>query len=436
MSNATTQDSVEALVDSFHPEPGEFIPGESEIWPTGAVISREDRVALVTAALNAQIAHGQNAARLERGLSRRVGVRKTCLTNSGSSANLLALSSLTSKDRGAKRLTPGDEVITVAAGFPTTVNPILQNGLVPVYVDIDIPTYNARVEDIESAIGPKTRAIMLAHTAGNPYAVREVKELADRHGLFLVEDNCDALGSLYEGQPTGSFGTLSTLSCYPAHHITMGEGGAVFTNDVRIARTVESLRDWGRDCWCPPGESDTCHKRFQFTLGDLPEGFDHKYIYSNIGYNLKATDIQAALGYSQLSRFDTFAEARRRNWRLLREGLDGTPGLILPEPTPGSDPCWYGFVITVAEDSPFSAAALIDHIEDANIRTRRLFGGNLLRHPAYTDTPRRIAMPLENTDRVMNNTFHIGVYPGITEEMVAYMVDTIRTFPAISRKAA
>ncbi|MEO3811072.1 lipopolysaccharide biosynthesis protein RfbH [Sphaerisporangium sp. B11E5] len=405
-----------------------FVPGVSEVWPTGAVHDVEDRVALVEAALELRVAAGTRARKFESVFARKMKRRKALLTTSGSSANLLAVSALTSHRLQDMRLRPGDEVITVAAAFPTTVNPILQNGLVPVFVDVELGTYNPTVDMVAAAIGPKTKAIMIAHTVGNPFDVVDMADLAAQHELFLIEDNCDAVGSFYDGEPTGTFGDLATVSFYPAHHMTMGEGGCVLTSNVVLARIVESLRDWGRDCWCEPGESNTCLKRFSYQMGTLPEGYDHKYIYSHVGYNLKATELQAALGLSQLNKVDDFCATRRRNWRRLREGLDGVPHLIMPVATPRSDPSWYGFVITVEPSAPFAAAELIDFLENRKIGTRRLFGGNLLRHPAYTDVPHRVVGDLTNTDIIMTQTFHVGVYPGLTDEMIDYVVSSIKEF--------
>ncbi|WP_204070557.1 lipopolysaccharide biosynthesis protein RfbH, partial [Sphaerisporangium krabiense] len=360
--------------------------------------------------------------------ARKMKRRKAHLTTSGSSANLLAVSALTSPKLQEMRLRPGDEIITVAAAFPTTVSPILQNGLVPVFVDVELGTYNPTVEKVAAAIGPKTKAIMIAHAVGNPFDVVDMAALADEHDMFLIEDNCDAVGSFYDGEPTGSFGDLSTVSFYPAHHMTMGEGGCVLTSNLALSRIVESLRDWGRDCWCEPGESNTCLKRFSYQMGTLPAGYDHKYIYSHVGYNLKATELQAALGLSQLNKVDDFCAARRRNWRHLREGLEGTRHLILPVATPRSDPSWYGFVITVDPAAPFQASELIAFLEDRKIGTRRLFGGNLLRHPAYMEQPHRVVGELTNTDIITTQTFHVGVYPGLTDEMIEYVVSSIKEF--------
>ncbi|MBZ3907943.1 MULTISPECIES: lipopolysaccharide biosynthesis protein RfbH [Streptomyces] len=407
---------------------GGFVPGTTEIWPSGAVLDEDDRAALVEAALDMRIAAGPASKKFESAFARLLGRRKAHLTNSGSSANLLALTSLTSHTLGERRLRRGDEVITVAAGFPTTVNPIVQNGLVPVFVDVELGTYNTTAERVARAIGPKTRAIMIAHALGNPFEVAEIAQLAEEHDLFLVEDNCDAVGSTYQGRLTGTFGDLTTVSFYPAHHLTMGEGGIVVTSDLKLARVVESLRDWGRDCWCEPGKNNTCFKRFEYQMGTLPQGYDHKYIFSHVGYNLKATDLQAALGLTQLTKLDGFIEARRRNWRRLREGLDGVPHLLLPEPTPGSDPSWFGFVVTVDPEAPFHRSELVDFLENRKIGTRRLFAGNLTRHPAYIDQPHRVVGDLTNSDIVTEHTFWVGVYPGLTDEMLDYVIASVKEF--------
>ncbi|MGW0499681.1 lipopolysaccharide biosynthesis protein RfbH [Streptomyces sp. NPDC003007] len=420
-------------VRKYHQETAqerEFVPGTTEIWPSGAVLDESDRTALVEAALEMRIAAGRSSRKFESAFARRLKRRKAHLTNSGSSANLLAVSALTSHVLEDRRLRPGDEVITVAAGFPTTVNPILQNGLVPVFVDVDLTTYNATADRVAAAIGPKTRAIIIAHALGNPFPVTEIAQLAEEHDLFLIEDNCDAVGSLYDGKLTGSFGDMTTVSFYPAHHLTMGEGGCVLTSNLSLARIVESLRDWGRDCWCEPGENDKCLKRFQYQMGTLPAGYDHKYIFSHVGYNLKATDIQAALGLTQLAKLDDFIDARKRNWRRLRDGLDGIPGLLLPEATPRSEPSWFGFVLTVDPGAPFSRAELVAFLEDRKIGTRRLFGGNLTRHPAYIDQPHRIVGELTNSDIITDQTFWIGVYPALTDEMLDYVTASIKEFVA------
>lgn len=418
-------------VRKYHQEQknGRFVPGVTPILPSGAVLDEDDRVALVEAALDLRIAVGPTARKFEGAFARYLGLRKAHLVNSGSSANLLAVSALTSPKLAEARLRPGDEVITVAAGFPTTVNPIVQNGLTPVFVDVELGTYNTTVERVEEALSPRTRAIMIAHTLGNPFPVAELAQLATDRELFLIEDNCDAVGSTYGGRLTGTFGDLATVSFYPAHHITSGEGGCVLTSSLDLARIVESLRDWGRDCWCEPGEDNKCLKRFDYHLGELPLGYDHKYIFSHVGYNLKATDIQAALVYSQLNRLPEFGAARRRNWRLLREGLDGLPGLLLPTPTPNSDPSWFGFVITVLPDAGFTRSELVTFLESRQIRTRRLFGGNLTRHPAYSgEVGFRVVGDLRNSDTITEHTFWIGVYPGITGEMLTYMIESIVEF--------
>jgi NDP-hexose-3,4-dehydratase len=418
------------LVRKYHQEitSDEFVPGTTPVLSSGAALDEEDRVALVEAALDMRIAAGVSARTFERKFARFLGLRKAHLTNSGSSANLLALSALASPALEDRRLRPGDEVVTVAAGFPTTVNPIYQNGLVPVFVDVEMGTYNTTPERVEAAIGPRTRAIMIAHALGNPYAVAEIADIAQRHGLFLVEDNCDAVGSTYRGQLTGTFGDLSTVSFYPAHHITTGEGGCVLTSNLALARIVEQLRDWGRDCWCEPGEDNTCRKRFDYQLGTLPHGYDHRYIFTHVGYNLKATDLQAALGLTQLAKLPDFGEARRRNWQRLREGLDDLPGLLLPSPTPDADPSWFGFVITVRDDAPFTRTGLVSFLESRKIGTRRFFGGNLTRHPAYLDLPYRVSGDLTNSDRITEHTFWVGVYPGLTTSMIDYTIESIREY--------
>ncbi|GAA3873873.1 lipopolysaccharide biosynthesis protein RfbH [Streptomyces sp. NPDC003631] len=427
------KDRILEEVRTYHQEVSperEFVPGTTEIWPSGAVLEEADRMALVEAALDMRIAAGTSSRKFESAFARRLKRRKAHLTNSGSSANLLAVSALTSHTLEDRRLRPGDEVITVAAGFPTTVNPILQNGLIPVFVDVDLTTYNATADRVAAAIGPRTRAIIVAHALGNPFEVAEIAQLAQEHDLFLIEDNCDAVGSLYDGKLTGTFGDMTTVSFYPAHHLTMGEGGCVLTSNLALARIVESLRDWGRDCWCEPGENDRCMKRFKYQMGTLPAGYDHKYIFSHVGYNLKATDIQAALGLAQLAKLDSFIEARQRNWRRLREGLDGVPGLLLPEATPRSEPSWFGFVITVDPEAPFGRAELVDFLESRRIGTRRLFAGNLTRHPAYIDQPHRIVGELANSDVITEHTFWIGVYPALTDEMLDYVTASIKEFVA------
>lgn len=437
----TIKAAILAQVVQYHDQafaPLPFVPGESAVPVSGRTFDADDLKHLTEATLDFWLTTGRFASQFESELARYVGTRYSLLCNSGSSANLLAVTALTSPSLGPERLGPGDEVITVAAGFPTTVNPIIQNGLVPVFVDIGLGTYEVDVSGVEAAIGPRTRGIALAHTLGNPFDLGAIAALAAKHDLWLVEDNCDALGSRYRGELTGTFGDVATVSFYPAHHITMGEGGSVLTNSPRLKTIVESFRDWGRDCWCAPGKADTCGKRFDWQLGDLPHGYDHKYIYSHIGYNLKATDMQAAVGVSQLKKLPAFIAARQRNWQRLREGLSALAEfLILPEPTPGSEPSWFGFALTVRPSAPFSRAALIRHLEGRKIGTRLLFGGNLLRQPAYRDVPRRVVGDLANTDLVMTNTFWIGVYPGLTDIMIDYVVDTVATFVrSATREAA
>lgn len=409
--------------------PKPFVPGETPVPVSGRVFDSDDLVYLVDAALDFWLTMGRYAEQFEHEFARFVGVRNAILCNSGSSANLLALSALTSPKLGKLRLQPGDEVITVAAGFPTTTNPIIQNRLVPVFLDIEIGSYNIDVRYLKEAIGSRTRAVMLAHTLGNPFNVDAVVELVRCHDLWLIEDNCDALGSTYEGRLTGTFGHLATVSFYPAHHITMGEGGCVLTDQPILKTLVESFRDWGRDCWCDPGKVNTCGKRFEWQLGDLPYGYDHKYIYSHIGYNLKLTDMQAAVGVAQLKKLSNFIEARKRNWQLLYEGLKPLEEfLVLPQATPKSDPSWFGFLITVREEAPFTRNDLTRYLEAHKIGTRPLFNGNLTRQPAYRDVSYRVVGDLTNTDAAMNQTFWVGVYPGLSTEMIQYVLDTFYAF--------
>jgi len=406
-----------------------FVPGQSPIVYAGRVFDAEELVSLVDSSLDFWLTTGRYAHRFELAFARHLGVRHAMLCNSGSSANLLALSALTSPKLEGRRLRPGDEVITVAAGFPTTVNPIVLNRLVPVFLDIDLGTYNIDVSRLEEAVGPRTRAVMIAHTLGNPFNLDAVLDVAKRHDLWFVEDNCDALGATYRGKLTGSFGDLGTASFYPAHHITMGEGGCVVTSDPMLKVLVESFRDWGRDCWCDPGKENTCGKRHEWQLGQLPCGYDHKFIYAHVGYNLKMTDMQAAVGVAQLAKLGSFVEARRRNWRRLREALARYEEfLLLPSPTPSSDPSWFGFIITIRPDAPFTRSELIRFLEGRRIATRLLFGGNLTRQPAYLDVEHRVVGSLTNSDVVMNQTFWIGVYPGLTDGMMAYILETFEDF--------
>ncbi|HIP72597.1 MAG TPA: lipopolysaccharide biosynthesis protein RfbH, partial [Anaerolineae bacterium] len=420
------------LVEEYYQEAfatDEFTPGETAVPVSGRVFDATEMVNLVDSSLEFWLTTGRYAAQFEREFARMMGVRHAMLCNSGSSANLLSLSALTSPRLGEKALQPGDEVITVAAGFPTTVNPIVQNRLTPVFLDVELGTYNIDVSYLEEAVSAKTKAIMVAHTLGNPFDLDAVLAVAQKHDLWFVEDNCDAVGSLYNGRLTGSFGHLASVSFYPAHHITMGEGGCVLTNHARLKKIVESFRDWGRDCWCAPGAADTCGKRFDWQLGDLPQGYDHKYIYSHIGYNLKMTDMQAAVGVAQLQKLPQFTESRKRNWQILHEGLRPyAEHLILPEATPGSDPSWFGFLITVRPSAPFTRRELIQYLEERHIATRLLFGGNLTRQPAWQNIPYRTVGDLTNTDIVMNQTFWIGVYPKLTPEMLDYVLAVFAEF--------
>lgn len=406
-----------------------FLPGETPIPASGKVLDGADLRNLVDASLDAWLTTGRFNDAFEARLASFLGVRRALTTNSGSSANLLALSALTSPALGSRALRPGDEVIGVAAGFPTTVNPVLQNGLVPVLLDVDLPTYNIRAETIEAAITSRTRAIMLAHTLGNPFDLDAIVRLKEKYGLWLIEDCCDALGSTWHGRRVGSFGDLGTLSFYPAHHITMGEGGAVFTSDPELARIVESFRDWGRDCYCPPARENTCGKRFNWKLGSLPHGYDHKYIYSHAGYNLKITDMQAAVGLAQLDKAEEFIAARRRNFAHLRTRLASVAEFVmLPEATPGSDPSWFGFPMTLRENAGVARVDLLTYLDQYRIGTRLLFAGNLTRQPYFRGVKYRAPQPLENTDTVMERTFWVGVHPGLTTEMLDYVAERVELF--------
>jgi len=419
---------VEQFYEAEHNQ-ADFQPGETEVPVSGRVFNEEELINLVDASLDFWLTTGRYADQFEKEFARTMGMRHAMLCNSGSSANLLALSALTSPKLEDRQIKPGDEVITVAAGFPTTVNPIVQNQLVPVFLDIDLKTYNVSVAHLQEAISDRTKAIMMAHTLGNPFDLETVTAVANQHDLWLIEDNCDAVGSMYNGRITGSFGHLSTVSFYPAHHITMGEGGCVLTNYGRLKKLVESIRDWGRDCWCAPGVANTCGKRFDWQLGDLPSGYDHKYIYSHIGYNLKMTDMQAAVGVAQLRKLPEFTHIRKRNWRHLYNGLQAFEEfLILPEATPNSDPSWFGFLITVKEEAPFSRNDLVRFLDERQIATRLLFSGNLTRQPAYQHVNFRVVGDLNNTDIAMNNTFWIGVYPKLTLPMLDYVLETFTEF--------
>ncbi len=417
--------------------PPEFAPGD-KIPYGGRVFDDREITNLVDSALTFWLTAGDYAARFEKDLAGFLGVRHCSLTNSGSSANLLAFTALTSPALGPRRIRRDDEVITVAAAFPTTVAPIVQAGAVPVFVDVTIPSYNIDPAALERALSPKTRAVMAAHTMGNPFDLGAVKRFCDAHGLWLIEDNCDALGSryLYDGRWrfTGTIGDLGTSSFYAPHHMTTGEGGAVYTDDPLLNQVVESLRDWGRDCRCPSGHDDTCGRRFGQRLGELPPGYDHKYVYSHLGYNLRATDMQAAVGCAQMEKLPGFVAARKRNWRILHDGLsDLASHYVLPEPAPDSDPSWFGFALSVKDDAGFSRDAVVRHLESRGIQTRMLFAGNLLKHPCFDDLRAsgagyRVAGDLKETDRIMNWTFWVGVYPGLTKEQLAFMVESFHAF--------
>jgi CDP-6-deoxy-D-xylo-4-hexulose-3-dehydrase len=416
--------TAEYFAEAFPPR--DFAAGESAVPVSGKVIDASDIQAVVDSALDSWFTTGRFAKDFERKLARFVGVRSASLVNSGSSANLLAVSALTSPKLGNRQLKPGDEVITVAAGFPTTVNPIIQNRLVPVFLDVTLPTFEVDVTQLEAALSPRTRAIILAHTLGNVFDAETVAAFARKHNLWLIEDCCDALGSTLNGKNVGTFGDIATVSFYPAHHITMGEGGAVLTNQPALQVLIDSFRDWGRDCWCDPGNDNTCGKRFEWQLGSLPCGYDHKYTYSHIGYNLKATDMQAALGASQIEKLPHFIERRKENFRILRAALDPYANvLLLPEATPGSDPSWFGFPFGVREDAPFTRDDLVRRLEEHKIGTRLLFGGNLARQPAYQGTDFRVIGDLKNTDFVMRNVLWVGVYPGLTKPMLDHMAEVI-----------
>ncbi len=406
-----------------------FSPGVSPIPASGKVLSGSDYAMMAEAVLDGWLTTGRFNGLFETELAKFLGVNHAITTNSGSSANLLALSALTSPKLLERQLKPGDEVITVAAGFPTTVNPIIQNNLVPVFVDVEIPTYNIRAEQLVDALSPKTRAIMLAHTLGNPFNLDLVTAFSKKHNLWLIEDCCDALGSEYKGKKVGTFGDIGTLSFYPAHHITMGEGGAVFTNSSELRVLIESYRDWGRDCYCEPGKDNTCGKRFHWKLGGLPAGYDHKYTYSHLGYNLKITDIQAACGLSQLRRVDQFIDKRRRNFSYLLRKLETlTEFIILPEPTDNSNPSWFGFPITLRDSAGTSRRDFLEYLDQNKIGTRLVFAGNITKQPYFKNIEHRIVGALENTDIVMNQTFWIGVYPGLTTEMLDYVVETMEGY--------
>jgi CDP-6-deoxy-D-xylo-4-hexulose-3-dehydrase len=428
--DATARHAVlEQAVHYFNQKPSvPFKPGETYIPASGKIIDAEDVRNLVDASLDAWLTEGRYARAFEIKLAKRFGVDYASLTVSGSAANLLAASALTSPALGERRLKPGDEVITVAAGFPTTVAPIIQNRCIPVFIDVDLETHNVDVSQLEAALSSKTRGVMIAHALGNPYNVAAVSDFARTHDLYLVEDCCDAFGATYDGKGVGTWGDVATLSFYPAHHITTGEGGAVLTNNESLNKIIESFRDWGRDCWCKPGRDNTCGKRFEWQLGELPFGYDHKYTYSHIGYNMKMTDMQAAIGLSQLKKLDTFVARRRANFDFLKLNL-WKAGLeehfILPAATPNSEPSWFGFLLTIRDGSPLKRVDVVSMLERRRIGTRLLFGGNLLRQPAFKDVAYRAIGELPNTDKVMNDSFWIGVWPGIETAQRQYMVDTL-----------
>ena len=407
----------------------EFIPGKSSIPVSGRTFDHKDIETLIDSSLDFWLTEGRYTDLFEKKFSEFLNVKKTVPVNSGSSANLLAFSSLTSpklKDRAIKK---GDEVITVATGFPTTINPIIQNGCIPVYIDCELDTYNINVENLSDALSEKTKAVMIAHTLGNPFDVDKISQFCKDNDLFLIEDSCDALGSKYKNQYTGTFGDMGTFSYYPAHHITMGEGGSVVTNNPVLNKILESFRDWGRDCWCAPGESDTCNRRYDWQLGNLPYAYDHKYIYSHIGYNLKLTDLQASIGVSQLDKVDSFIKKRKVNWERLHSGLSNLEEFfILPQKQKNSDPSWFGFALTVKQSAPFSRPELINHLDEKKINSRFLFGGNILWQPAYLNSEHREVGSLSNSDTVALGTFWLGVFPGLTNGMIDFVIETIQDF--------
>lgn len=423
------------LVEEYHAiahAPKQFVAGQSTVPVSGRVFDASDVKSLVDSALDFWLTTGRFNEEFQRKLAKRVGARYALTVNSGSSANLVAFSALTSPLLRDRQVPPGSEVITAATGFPTTVNPSMTQGMVPVFVDVDIPTYNIIPERVEEAITPNTRAIMVAHTLGNPFDAGKIADIAKRHKLWLIEDCCDALGATFDGRHVGTFGDIGTLSFYPAHHITMGEGGAVFTSHPGLRRAMETFRDWGRDCYCDPGKDNTCERRFDWQLGELPRGYDHKYIYSHLGFNLKITDMQAAVGVSQLDHLEGFIADRRRNFDLLKSGLKELEEFfILPEATRNSDPSWFGFVLTVRDGAPFERDAIVRHLNERRIGTRLLFGGNLVRQPYMIGRKFRVHGSLANSDTIMNRAFWIGVYPGLGDEHIGYVLQVIRDFCAV-----
>ncbi len=412
-----------------HHKSKEIVLGKTVLPCSGRVYDAEEMKRLVDTAFDFWLTTGRFAKEFEKTFAKFLGIRHCLLTNSGSSANLLALSALTSPKLGERRLKPGDEVIAVACAFPATVSPILQNSLVPVFLDVNLGTYNIQADKIEKALSGKTKAIFLAHTLGNPFNLDQIMSIAQKYKLWVIEDNCDALGSQYNGKYTGTFGDIATFSFYPAHHITMGEGGAVITNDTRLKQLIESFRDWGRDCWCEPGHANTCNNRFGWKLGELPKGYDHKYIYSHIGYNLKATDMQAAVGLEQLKKLPSFINSRKRNFKLLYDGLRKYEKyFILPQIELGADPSWFGFLLTVRQEAGFTKNEIVQYLENNKISTRMLFAGNLIKQPCFDNVNYRIYGNLENTDFVMNNTFWVGVYPGLSENEISYILECFHKF--------
>ncbi|MBE1274796.1 lipopolysaccharide biosynthesis protein RfbH [Enterovibrio baiacu] len=432
MSKEILRKQIAELVEQYADleyAPKAFVGGESVVPPSGKVIGSNELKMMVDASLDGWLTTGRFNDAFEKRLGEYLGVPYVLTTTSGSSANLLAMTALTSPKLGQRQLRPGDEVITVAAGFPTTVNPSIQNGLVPVFVDVDIPTYQIKSEMIEAAVSSKTKAIMVAHTLGNVFDLTEARRVADKYNLWLIEDCCDALGSTYDGKMVGQYGDIATLSFYPAHHITMGEGGAVFTKDKELRKIVESFRDWGRDCYCPPGCDNTCGKRFDQQLGSLPDGYDHKYTYSHLGYNLKITDMQAACGLAQMDRVEDLVQARKDNYKYLKAGLASCEEfLILPEATEKSEPSWFGFPITIKPETGIGRVELLKFLDQFKIGTRLLFAGNLIRQPYFEGVEYRVVGDLTNTDLIMNNTFWVGVYPGLSKEHLDFVIEKFEEF--------
>lgn len=431
MNDKTIKDEIFLKIKELFSERGrtEFIPGESYIPYGGTIYDENEMINLLDSALDFRLAAGKFARKFEQDFAEFLGIKHCSLTNSGSSANLLAISALTSPKLGERKLKAGDEVITIATAFPTTISPIVQNNLIPVFVDVEIGTYNIQTDTIESAISEKTRAMFIAHTLGNPFNLAKIMEIARKYGLWVIEDNCDALGSKYKGRYTGTFGHIATFSFYPPHHMTMGEGGAVVTNNTLLKRLIESFRDWGRDCWCDPGNDNSCGKRFDLQLGNLPYGYDHKYTYSHLGYNLKVTDMQASIGLAQLDKLPYFIEARKRNFKRLYEGLKKyNDYFIFPKTEAEADPSWFAFLLTVKENVGFSRNDIVRYLETHRIATRTLFAGNITRHPCFEGVDYRLHGRLKNTDNIMNNSFFIGVHPGINDQMIDYIIKTFDEF--------